>query len=111
MIMFEDIFAGVVDIRYHSALICASKTFSLTLALLVSSVGIALRHAVQVNRSLTIRDRLASYFAFLLLALVFVNEGFAQIQIVNCDAPVQSRKRGIGVNSMSDADFRGMALR
>jgi hypothetical protein len=102
-------FAGVVDIRYHSALICASKTFSLTLALLVSSGGIALRHAVQANRSLTIRDRLASYFAFLLLALVFVNEGFAQIQIVNCDAPVQSRKRGIGVNSMSDADFRALA--
>jgi fibronectin type 3 domain-containing protein len=107
--MFENIFAGVVDIRYHSALICASKTFSLTLALLVSSVGIALRHAVQANKSLTIRDRLASYFAFLLLALVFVNEGFAQIQIVNCDAPVQSRKRGIGVNSMSDADFRALA--
>jgi hypothetical protein len=102
-------FAGVVDIHYPSALICASKTFSLTLALLVSSGGIVLRHAVQVNRSLTIRDRLASYFAFLLLALVFVNEGFAQIQIVNCDAPVQSRKRGIGVNSMSDADFRALA--
>ena len=33
----------------------------------------------------------------------------AQTQIVNCDAPVQSRKRGLGVNSLSDADFRALA--
>ncbi|HZL43341.1 MAG TPA: glycosyl hydrolase, partial [Verrucomicrobiae bacterium] len=38
-----------------------------------------------------------------------MNEGFAQIQIVNCDAPVQSRKRGLGVNTLSDLDFRALA--
>jgi len=47
-------------------------------------------------------------YTFLLAALL-VNEGLAQVQIVNCDAPVQSRKRGIGVNSMSAADFRALA--
>ena len=43
-----------------------------------------------------------------LLALCFTSAGLAQVQIVNCDDPVQSRKRGIGVNSLSDADFRAL---
>jgi hypothetical protein len=75
----------------------------------VSSIGRALRNAVRVTGPFPRRGRLASHFAFLLLALILVNAGFAQIQIVNCDASVQSRKRGIGVNSMSDADFRALA--
>jgi len=33
----------------------------------------------------------------------------AQTRIVNCDAPVQSRKHGIGVNTMSAADFQALA--
>jgi hypothetical protein len=45
----------------------------------------------------------------LLLTLVLANDALAQIQIVNCDAPVQSRKRGIAVNSMSAADFQALA--
>ena len=53
--------------------------------------------------------RLASRAALLLLALVLVNDAFAQIQIVNCDAQVQSRKRGIAVNSLSAADFQALA--
>jgi hypothetical protein len=48
--------------------------------------------------------------ALLLLALIPFSQAPAQTQIVNCDAPVQSRKRGIGVNSnMSDADFRALS--
>lgn len=31
------------------------------------------------------------------------------ITIVNCDAPVQSRKRGVGVNSLSGPDFTALA--
>ena len=69
-------------------------------------IGMALWNAGQGSRTTPTSARLASYLAFMLLTLVLVNEGFAQIQIVNCDAPVQSRKRGIGVNSLSDMDFR-----
>jgi hypothetical protein len=47
--------------------------------------------------------------AFLVLTALLANEGFAQVQIVNADAPVQSRKRGIATTSMSDADFRAVA--
>ncbi len=45
----------------------------------------------------------------LFLALVAFGQAFAQIQIVDCAASVPSRKRGIGVNSMSDLDFRALA--
>jgi hypothetical protein len=55
------------------------------------------------------RGRLASHAVFLLLALVLADEGLAQVKIVNCDAPVQSRKRGIAANSMSAADFEAVA--
>jgi hypothetical protein len=88
---------------------CASKTFLLTLASFVACIWMTLRNADRANKSNPLRVRLASYLAFLLLALVPVNDGFAQIQIVNCDAPVQSRKRGIPVNSMSAADFEAVA--
>ena len=44
-----------------------------------------------------------------LLAIVFCCQVRAQIQIVNCDAQVQSRKRGIAANSMSAADFEAVA--
>jgi Glycosyl hydrolase catalytic core/F5/8 type C domain/Carbohydrate binding module (family 6) len=55
------------------------------------------------------RGRLASRAALLVLALVLVNDAFAQVQIVNCNAPVQSRKRGIAVNTLSTADFQALA--
>jgi Glycosyl hydrolase catalytic core/F5/8 type C domain/Carbohydrate binding module (family 6) len=58
----------------------------------------------------SLHSGLASYLTFLLLALVSVSDAFAQIQIVNCDAVVQSRKRGIAINSnMSAADFQALA--
>src|ERR1700722_14145178 len=48
-------------------------------------------------------------FLALLLVLVLEDGGFAQIQIVNCGAQVQSLKRGIPVNTMSAADFQAVA--
>ena len=48
-------------------------------------------------------------FLVLLLSLVLEDRGFAQIQIVNCGAQVQSLKRGIPVNTMSAADFQAVA--
>jgi hypothetical protein len=107
--MLKKIFIGAVHVHRFSVLTCASKALRLTLALFVSSTWMALRNAFQAYKSTPARARLASYLAFLLLALVSVNDGFAQIQIVNCDAPVQSRKRGIPVSSMSAADFEAVA--
>jgi len=69
-----------------------------------------LRNPDSVRQPFSMRGRLASRAALLLLALVVVNDVAAQVQIVNCDAPVQSRKRGIAVNSnMSAADFQALA--
>jgi hypothetical protein len=67
------------------------------------------RKAEPISNPLSLRRRLASHLAFLLLVLVLGNEGLAQVRIVNCDAQVQSRKRGIAVNSMSAADFEAVA--
>jgi len=50
-----------------------------------------------------------NFFALILLICAFSDQVFAQIQIVNCDAQLQSRKRGIAVNTMSAADFRALA--
>lgn len=48
-------------------------------------------------------------FLVLLVSLVLEDSGLAQIQIVSCDAQVQSLKRGIPVNTMSAADFQAVA--
>lgn len=37
------------------------------------------------------------------------NLSLAEPQVVDCDAPVQSRKRGIAANSLSAADFKALA--
>jgi hypothetical protein len=67
------------------------------------------RNAESANKPISLRGRLASPVVFLLLTLMLGNDGLAQITVVNCDAPVQSRKRGIAVNSMSAADFEAVA--
>ena len=68
------------------------------------------RKAKLTNNPLCLSGRLASHLVFLLLVLLLADQGLAQIQIVNCNAPVQSRKRGIAVNSnMSAADFQALA--
>ena len=76
---------------------------------LISSTHMHPRKAELINKPLSMRRRCTSRLAFLLLALVLVDDGLAQIQIVNCDAPVQSRKRGIAVNTLSTADFQALA--
>ncbi|HVU27599.1 MAG TPA: glycosyl hydrolase [Verrucomicrobiae bacterium] len=53
--------------------------------------------------------RFGPYLGFLLLATVSITDAYSQIQIVNCDAPVQSRKRGIACNALSSADFEALA--
>jgi hypothetical protein len=45
----------------------------------------------------------------LLLEFIFAVPALAQIQIVNCNAQIQSPKRGIPVNTMSAADFQAVA--
>jgi hypothetical protein len=55
------------------------------------------------------RGRLVSYHKLLFLAVAFCCQVRAQIQIVDCDAQVQSRKRGIATTSLSDSDFRALA--
>jgi len=47
--------------------------------------------------------------SLLLLGLVPASDALAQVQIVDCNAQIQSRKRGMGVNSMSAADFQAVA--
>ena len=60
-------------------------------------------------RSFLGRRQFVSCTMLLLLIVVFYSQALAQPQIVNCDAQVQSRKRGIPVNSMSAADFEAVA--
>ncbi len=55
------------------------------------------------------RTRFAPFFCLVLLVWVATDQVLAQTQIVNCDAPVPSRKRGVAVNSLSAADFRVLA--
>ncbi len=55
------------------------------------------------------RGRLASCLTLMLLASVLCGQVLAQPKIVNCDALVQSRKRGIAATSsspLSADDFR-----
>jgi hypothetical protein len=107
--MLKKLFVGVFDVQRSSARICASKDFWLTPASFVSSAWMARRNANQGNQSYPTRGRLISCLGLVLLAFVFSGEVLAQTQIVNCDAQVQSRKRGIAVNSMSAADFEAVA--
>src|SRR5260370_36265809 len=70
--------------------------------ILVGTVGVHRRSALT-------RVSKTSLLALLLLASVLSSSVSAQIQIVNCTDPVQSRKRGIPANSLSAADFRALA--
>src|SRR5258708_5245495 len=65
---------------------------------------------IDVRRRCTLtRASKTSLLTLLLLASVFSSSAPAQIRIVNCTDPVQSRKRGIPANSLSAADFRILA--
>jgi hypothetical protein len=108
--MFERIFVRAVNFHRHGAPACASKPSLLTLKLFVSSKRITRRSACQGNKPFPTFGRLVSCLGLVLLAFDFSSQVLAQTQIVNCDASVQSRKRGIAVNSnMSAADFQALA--
>jgi hypothetical protein len=107
--MLKKLFIGVYNAHRSNILTCASKAFWPPLELFVSSAWVARRNADQGNQSYPTRGRLVSFLGLVLLAFVFSGEVLAQTQIVNCDAQVQSRKRGIAVNSMSAADFEAVA--
>ena len=107
--MLKKLFVGVYNVHCSSILTCASKAFWPPLELFVSGAWMARRNADQGNKSYPTRGRLVSFLGLVLLGFVFSGEVLAQTQIVNCDAPVQSRKRGIAVNSMSAADFEAVA--
>ena len=86
----------------------APKAFLRTLESFVSGKVIR-QPAGQVNQPRRTSGRLALWLGLLFLAFDLSGQALAQTRIVNCDAPVQSRKRGIGVNTMSAADFRALA--
>ena len=103
-LMLKKLFVGMSGLLRPDSLNCKK------IRQFVSSIRMVPRNPDPINRPFSLRGRLASHAALLLLALVPVNDAFAQIQIVNCNAPVQSRKRGIAVNSnMSAADFQALA--
>ena len=109
IVMLKKLFVGVVHVHRHSTPTWASKTSLLTLKLFVSSIWINRRSAPQVNKPFPTWGRLVSCLGLVLLSFDFSCQILAQTQIVNCDAPVQSRKRGIAVNSnMSAADFQAL---
>jgi hypothetical protein len=60
-------------------------------------------------KSVLKRGRPSLSLKLLFLFVAFCCQVRAQPQIVNCDAQVQSRKRGIPVNTMSAADFEAVA--
>jgi hypothetical protein len=65
--------------------------------------------ADMARQALPARSQWAWVFALFLLIFIFAGQTAAQIQIVNCNAQIQSPKRGIPVNTMSAADFQAVA--
>jgi hypothetical protein len=106
--MLKKLFGGAFRVHHVIALSCASKFFLPMLLPVVSGQGMIQRKAIRVNQSFQMDRKLISCLSLLLLAFDFAGEVLAQTQIVSCDAPIQSRKRGIAVNSMSAADFRAL---
>ena len=69
-----------------------------------------MRKINRVERTVPRANCITAQILPLLMGLFIAGDLLAQVQIVNCDAPVQSRKRGIAVNSnMSAADFQALA--
>src|SRR5215475_12430882 len=62
-----------------------------------------------VRNKMMARNRRAMSIALLLWGFILASQARAQIQIVNCNAQIQSPKRGIPVNTMSAADFQAVA--
>ncbi len=104
----KKLFIGAVNLHRISIPTWFSKIYRLTPASSVASTWMVLGHAFRGYKSNPTHARLGSRLAFLLLVLVSANDALAQVQIVSCDAQVQSRKRGIAVNTMSAADFQAV---
>jgi hypothetical protein len=83
--------------------------FCVLLLFLLITMWKPFRNVVRVKMSSLKRGRFILSFLLLFLPVLSCFQIPAQTVIVSCDAPVQSRKRGIAVNSLSDADFRVLA--
>ena len=107
--MFKKNLAGAIHVFCSGVPACVSKTLLFPLAAIISTLCASLRNAGQLTNSFSKYRRLASCLLLMFLGCLFSSQVIAQTQIVSCDAPVQSRKRGIAVNTMSAADFQAMA--
>src|SRR5690348_14265119 len=67
------------------------------------------RNENRLEKTFPTNSWLRSQVVLLLTGLLTAGDVLAQVQIVNCNAQVQSRKRGLGVNTMSAADFQAVA--
>ena len=109
MIMIGKFYIGGFGIHGMKAPAHASTSCLPELSTTGSTGLTNLRNVARPNSPFPARSRLALWMALLWLAFDFSGQVLAQIQIVNCDTPVQSRKRGIAVNTMSAADFVAVA--
>jgi hypothetical protein len=107
--MIEKFYIGDLKIYGIKAPAHASTPCRPKLSAVVSTRLKNLYNAARSDFPLPARGRLVLWTALLWLAFDFSGQVLAQTQIVNCDAPVQSRKRGIAVNTMSAADFQALA--
>jgi len=108
--MLQKLFAGTVKTNFLNSSACTCKTALPWCPTIISARRLWLSNKTGLVRpSFRAGSRLLVCLSLLLLASDFSGQVLAQTQIVNCDAPVQSRKRGIGVNTMSAADFQVLA--
>jgi hypothetical protein len=101
--MLKKLLVGAVNLYRRAVPTRAAKSSWPAPVLSVAGIGMTRRNADPAYGPQVLR------LGLLLLALTFSGQVLAQTQIVNCDAQVQSRKRGIAANSMSAADFEAVA--
>ena len=107
--MFKKMLIGAFYVHRSHTPAFISKASLPTPELSDSCIPMIRRNPDQPDTSHPTNGRWVSWLGLVLLSLAFSSEVLAQTQIVNCDAQVQSRKRGIAVNSMSAADFEAVA--
>jgi hypothetical protein len=107
-VMLKKLFVGAIQVHRLIALYRPSKNFMPVLSPIVSSGRVSPSQVGRMNQAFLRCSRVVSCLTLMLLAMDFSGQVLAQTQIVNCDAPVQSRKRGIAVNTLSAADFRAL---
>lgn len=108
--MYQKFFAEARQTHFLKSPACAFKTYLQWWPPVISARWwLFLNNTKQVGWSFPAGRRLLAGISLLLLMFDFSGQVLAQTQIVSCDAPVQSRKRGIAVNTMSAADFQVLA--